>query len=519
MKHENKYHRSVVFCLVAVALLVLACSGQYDISDCKSSARPPRLYPDYSDIVIPPNIAPMNFVINEAGEKFVVDIYADSSSVIRLQSKSPRIVIPTRSWRHLLHRSVGRPIYFDIFVYTADEGWTRHQRVVNRVASAPIDHFLVYRFLRPNYTVQEEMTIRQRDLESYRESLIMTTKTISGCINCHSFNQGDPSQMLFHIRWGAAGMIVARQDEICKIDTRTEFNSSPAAYSSWHPNGRLAAFSVNKVFQFFHAADDSRDVIDLASDLILYDCDDNTVSIDAKISSPFYMETFPNWSPDGASLYFCRAPQLRADFDLEEGYRDIQYDLVRIPFEPDSKTWGEPETLVSAAETKLSCSHPRISPDGKYLLFCMVDYGNFPIFHSSADLYLLSLATGEIQRLAVNSDKPEGFHSWSSNSRWIVFTSKRDNGIFTRLYFSHVDESGVVHKPFILPIKEPRHYQTLFKSFSVPELIRRPIPYRAQQFIDAALDEHLERRAQLAPDTEILPRPDIDSTRTVTDFP
>ncbi|MBN1562033.1 hypothetical protein EH223_13250, partial [candidate division KSB1 bacterium] len=333
MKHKIKYHhRSIIYYLIAIAMSMLLCSWQYDMSDHMSSTRPPRLEPDYSDLVIPPNIAPMNFVILEAGEKFAVDIYADSSSAIRLRSRSPRIVIPARSWRHLLHRSVGRPIYFDIFVYTADQGWTKYQRITNRVAQEPIDRYLVYRFLRPNYTVQEEMQIRQRDLESHRESLIMTTKTTSACINCHSFNQGDPSQMLFHIRWGAAGTILVRQDEISKIDTRTEFNSSPAAYPSWHPNGKLAAFSVNKVFQFFHALDDSRDVIDLSSDLILYDIDHNTVSIDAKISSPLYMETFPNWSPDGASLYFCRAPQLRADFSLEEGYRDIQYDLVRIPF-------------------------------------------------------------------------------------------------------------------------------------------------------------------------------------------
>jgi IS1 family transposase len=514
-------HRLVVIChMIGICLLWLSCSGQYDISDYRSRVVLPRLEPDYSELTIPPNIAPMNFVIRETGEKFLVKIYADSAAVILLRSTSPRIVIPARPWRHLLQRSMGRAIYFDIFVYTADNGWEKYQRIVNRVAEEPIDRFLVYRFLRPNYTIQEEMTILQRNLESYSESVVMTTKTISACVNCHSFNQNDPSQMLFHIRWGgAAGTIIARDDEIAKIDTRTDFNQSPGAYPSWHPNGKTVAFSVNKVFQFFHAAGDSRDVIDLSSDLILYDIERNSVSIDAKISSPSFMETFPNWSPDGEHLYFCRAPQLQADFALDEEYRRIKYNLVRVSFDPETDQWGEIETLVSAAETNMSCSHPRISPDGNYLLFCMAEYGSFPIFHATADLYMMSLTTGEMRRLTINSKAPESYHSWSSNSRWIVFTSKRDNGVFTRLYFAYVDEAGIAHKPFILPIKDPRDYQMIFQSFSVPELIKRPIPFRTQQFINVAMDSQRGRKAQLAPDTEMLPRPDIDSTRTVTDYP
>ncbi len=503
----------------ATGLVLMSCSNSIDIDQYESVAANPNIEPDYSDIVIPPNIAPINFVVQEEGEHFFASIYADSGKVIRIQSKSPLLQIPENKWRALLDANRGKNIHYDVFVQR-DGIWYKYQSFTNRVAEEPIDRYLVYRFLRPNYTVQKEMNIRQRDLQSFDESLLMTTKTIAGCINCHSFSNNDPSNMLMHVRWGeAAGTLVAKNGNITKVDTRTEFNQGPGAYPSWHPNGRFVAFSVNKVYQFFHSLKESRDVIDLTSDLILFDTETNTVSIDEKISSPDFMETFPNWSPDGKYLYFCRTPQIKENFDLEQQYRKIKYDLVRIPFNAETGEWGDVETLVSAAKTGRSCSLPRTSPDGKFVLFSMADYGNFPIFRPSSDLYMLSLATKEFERLPINSDAPEGFHCWSSNSRWFVFTSKRDNGVFTRVYFSYVDDKGHTSKAFVLPQNDPQDYQSIFKAFSVPELITKPVKYTPQQFINVALDSARTIKAKLAPDTKMLPKVPTDSSRKSTDFP
>ena len=519
--NKRKYPAILLICsLISACILIFSRAGRFDISGHQTRAAAPRIEPDYSDLVIPPNIAPLNFIVQEKGERFVVEIYTDGDSAIRIESTSPKIQIPLKPWQSLLRRSRGGTLFFDVYAYTSVGGWIRYHSMTNRIAAEPVDRYLVYRYLRPNYTVQKEMNIRQRDLENYDETLVMTTKTNSGCVNCHAFKRHDPSSMLMHLRWGpAAGTLLAQNGTIVKIDTRTDFNPSPGAYPSWHPCGEVVAFSVNRVFQFFHAIDENRDVIDLSSDLIVYNIKSNTVSSHPDIASPSFMETFPAWSPGGEYLYFCRAPQLDPDFSLERDYRNIKYDLVRIAYDAESGHWGGIDTLITAAGTELSCSQPRVSPDGKHLLLCMSGYGSFPIFRPDADLYALSLDEKRLRRLNVNSDAPEGSHCWSSNSRWIVFASKRDNGLFTRLYISYMDEQGAFHKPFILPLKDPEDYQILMRTFSVPELIKEPVPFSARQFVDAALDPERERKAELDPGTRMMTTVPDSFGLATTDYP
>ena len=120
--------------------------------------------------------------------------------------------------------------------------------------------------------------------------------------------------------------------------------------------------------------------------------------------------------------------------------------------------FGTVDTICYVSDRGKSVSFPRISPDGRYLLFCMSDYGNFTIWHPETDLFLLDLTSGNISIPAINSNKTESYHSWSSTGRWIVFSSRRGDGLYTRLYLSYFDSLGVAHKPFILPQKKPGFY-------------------------------------------------------------
>jgi hypothetical protein len=254
-------------------------------------------------------------------------------------------------------------------------------------------------------------------------------------------------------------------------------------YTAWHPSGRIAAYSINKVRQFFHASGaEVRDVVDLDSALAYYLVEAATTKMVPGASDKQSLETYPAWSPDGRYLYYCAAPFLRTDRDQvpPERYSDVKYDLLRIGYDVEADQWGEPETVLSARETGLSILQPRISPDGKFLLFCMCRYGCFPVFQASSDLYMMDLATGDYARLDVNSRYSESWHSWSSNSRWIAFSSRRQGGFFTRCYLSFVDRTGKAHKPFVVPQSDPEFYDSLLKSISVPELITGPVPVPAE---------------------------------------
>jgi Tol biopolymer transport system component len=263
------------------------------------------------------------------------------------------------------------------------------------------------------------------------------------------------------------GVLIARDGDIKKIGARW-------GYTAWHPSGRLAVYSINKVRQFFHTGGlEVRDVVDLDSAIVCYHVDNNKVVCPPELSDKNRLETYPAWSPDGRYLYYCSGPILWQNRNIvpPDNYDKLKYDLRRIAYDHETDQWGKVETVLAADEIGLSILLPRISPDGRFLLFCMCKYGCFPVYQPSSDLYLMDLATGEYRKLAINSVYSESWHSWSSNSRWIAFSSKRRGGFLTRTYLSYVDENGRIHKPFILPQKDPTYYDSLLETFSVPELI------------------------------------------------
>jgi hypothetical protein len=101
----------------------------------------------------------------------------------------------------------------------------------------------------------------------------------------------------------------------------------------------------------------------------------------------------------------------------------------------------------------------------------------------------MELGTGQYHKLAINSRYSESWHSWSSNSRWIAFSSKRQGGLLTRTYFSYVDHTGTAHKPFVLPQKDPTYYDSLLETYSVPELVKGSIKVSQSSLARAARSE------------------------------
>lgn len=455
--------------------------------------RAPRLSPDYSGLLIPPNIAPLNFAIDEPDVlRHHVRIASPRGTPIEVTGTSGSVEVPLQPWRALLQANTGQAISLEIRVQGPDRKWRRFEPVTNTVSPDAIDGWLVYRLLRPVYNLYGPVGIYQRELGSYDERPLLENRNLEeGCINCHTFLQHRPERMALHIRHKGSGnpMLLIASNEVTRVD-------KTSGYLSWHPSGRLLAFSANRFALLFHTTGETRDLFDSVSDLGIYRVDSNLVVTPPAIARPDRLENWPSWSPDGRYLYFCSAPKLKI-----EHYKQVRYDLVRIPYDIDQDRWGEPEIVAAARDTLLSAAQPRVSPDGRWLLFCLAPYGNFPAYHAGSDLYIMDLATRQMRRLEINSDQSDSWHCWSSNSRWVVFSSKRRDGLFTRPYFSHVDAQGQFSKPFLLPQRDPRFYDSYLRTYNLPELIQSPVTVTPAELARGALNP----RHVLKPRTEAAP--------------
>jgi hypothetical protein len=458
--------------------------------------------PDYAGVTLPPNMAPLNFVVLDQGKRTDVRIESKRGRPILLSSRTGEIRIPIKAWRLLLEENRGESLSVFISMLTMKNQILHYRPIQNFIAEEKIDPFLVYRRIKQNFIVLGNMGIVQRNLENFDEATILDNSRMRNCMNCHSFCRNNPDRMLFHMRGApSAGMILAQNGKLEKINTATPFNPA-AAYAAWHPSGKWIAFSVNQVKQFFHATGYNRDVLDLSSNLILYDIAKHQVTASVPIASAGFMETAPEWSRDGETLYFCRAPQIARGTPIRECYRDIRYDLVRSPFDSATVSFGAVETVLGEKESGRSASFPRVSPDGRWILFCLAEYGHFPVHHPSSDLCVLDLKTGLWRPLEANSPASESAHSWSSNGRWISFSSKRGDGFYARPYISHFDSLGRASKPFILPHENPRQHGSDLYTYSIPELITGPVPYSGRDIFGTASDSTL-RHSMLDPAVQV----------------
>ena len=481
------------FLAFASAAAVLSSSlslGKVPLESATLLDQAPKITPDYTSTVIPPNIAPLNFRISENGRKYHVKIYSQNGPEIQITSKNPNIIIPKRSWSRLLKSNKNQSLFFDIFVKKQNGQWNQFKTVKNKIAPENIDPFLVYRKIHPVHSGWREMGIYQRNLQSYRESVVFENRFYRGlCLNCHSFANYKPDKMFIGTRGQKYGSttLLAQNSNVKKLDTKF-------GYTSWHPSGKLVVYSINKVRQHLHAAkNEIRDVFDLDSLLAYYRLNSSTIKTNPQIAKKDRLETYPSWSHDGKYLYFSSAPILWTDKNKipPDNYDKVKYDLVRISYDIQNDKWGQLQTILSADDTGLSILEPRPSPDGKWLLVTMCDYGCFPVYRKSSDLYLIDLKAAEesgifkYRKLDINSEQSESWHAFSSNSKWLAFSSKKKSHLFTRTFFSYIGQNGTVYKPFLLPQKDPQFYDSCLFTFTVPEFLTESVNLPPQKLQNA----------------------------------
>lgn len=449
----------------------------------------PVIHPAYEDsITIPYNIAPLNVAYEMEGQEFITELKAGERTLV-MRGKQTDWKI--KQWQELLSSAKGSSVELITYAKT-DKGWVKYCPIAWQVAEEPIDPYISYRIIAPSYVTYEDLSIRQRELASFDEQMIYNNMLISTdkdgqCINCHSYKNYKTDNMQFHARQYKGGTLLVTNDGVKKINLKTDSTISAGVYPAWHPTHDFIAYSINETGQSFHTKNNNKiEVQDLRSDLVLYDIKRNEVRFIEHDTLEW--EVFPTWSPDGKTLYYCSAHMEIQNHAQREGeiidrYKDFKYNIYRKTFDPETKSFGPSELVLDARGMNKSATFPRVSPDGRYLLFGLGEYGCFHIWHKDADLHMIDLTTMQFHDISeVNSSDVESYHAWSSNGRWMLYTSRRDDGGYTHLYIAYFDEQGRAHKPFLLPQRSPYFYDDYYKSYNVPEFMIEPVTITPQEF-------------------------------------
>lgn len=293
--------------------------------------------------------------------------------------------------------------------------------------------------------------------------------------------------MLLHFRILNAGTVILKDGKLSKVNTATKETLSAGIYPAWSPDGKFIAFSTGKLNPHLTTRNGKPiDVADRVSDIIIYDTEKNTVIKVPQLATDA-RENLPLWSPDGNWLHYTCAPEAKENDD--ESLLHSKYSLMRIEYDKLSLGWGKPDTVLNAEEIGKSISMPAISPDGKYMLCSMSDYGYFTIFHKQSDIYLINLETKDYKKLNLNSASAESYPKWSENGKWLVFSSKRMDNVYTRPFIAHIDADGNTSNSFVLPQKDPESYTMLLANYNRPELITGKVEVSPTEIRDVVFGE------------------------------
>lgn len=464
---------------IYLTLMLMLASCMKTVENPQVVNQQPAIFPDYIDVTIPVDIAPMDF--NAQSDKVeIIDVVVKGSKGGEMHVQGEFADFDIDEWHELTEQNEGGNLTFTVCMLE-DGKWTQYQPFAMHVSKYHLDDFgLTYRRIPPGYEVGGNIGIYQRDIHTFDEYAILQESAVPGqCMNCHTANQCRADQFLMHLRGDKGGTVIQNGTDQTWLNTKTDSTKANCGYSYWHPSGNYIASSINSIHQLFFVRAEKRiEVFDTMSDVLVIDTRTNELILDTLLQTKDF-ETYPVFSPDGKTLYYCSSKYCNIPLEYEKA----KYSLCQISFDEKTGTYGDHvDTLLNAQELDKSFTYPRPSYDGKWLMYGVSDFGNFPVNHKEADLWIMNVKTGEHRALTeVNSDDVDSFHNWSSNSHWFVFSSRRGDGMYNKAYIASIDDAGKVTKPFLLPQKNPRKfYNELFDSYNCPDFTKDKVDFDAR---------------------------------------
>ena len=482
--------RKFYYLIVIGCLLLTGCSSKP--TDVSIADQLPEIYPDYIGVTIPSDIAPLNF--NFADEDIDgVDVVVRGSKGGEISANGDWADFDIDDWQTLTKQNKGGKLTFTVCVEKGGQ-WTQYKDFDVYVSNDDIDEWgLTYRRIKPGYEVGGDIGIYQRDLRSFDEYAILTETVVPGrCFNCHTANRTNPNRITLQMRGEGGGTMIQKDGHQTWVETKTDSTKAAGSYSYWHPAGDYVALAVNSVHQSFFTGTGQRiEVYHKFSNVEVLDTRSNELILSPLLQTED-LEIFPAFSADGKWLYYSTSKPCRVPAEYEK----VKCSLCRIGFDAEKGQFGEVvDTLLNGPATDKSYVLARPSYDGRWLMYSVSSRGNFPVSQNDADLWLMDLNTGESRELTeVNSSQSESFHNWSDNSRWFVFSSKREDGMYTKLYLASIDDKGRVSKPFLLPQRNPRkYYRELMDAYNCPDFTKTKVELDAHEAYRQVFDNKREQ--------------------------
>ncbi len=323
---------------------------------------------------------------------------------------------------------------------------------------------------------------------------------IHTCANCHSFSLDGKTlgldvdgphndKGLYAILPVSRRMSIRNQDVISwkTFRNQKEDDKRIGFMSQVSPDGRYVVTATQveyyvanfKDYRFLQVFYPTRGI------LAWYDRERGKMQALPGADDPRYVHANAVWSPDGSYLVFVRAaardsyPEGRklAEHANDPNEVQIQYDLYRIPF--NGGKGGTPEPIAGASHNGMSNSFPKISPDGRWIVF--VECRNGQLMRPDGQLYIVPAAGGEARRMRCNTPLMNSWHSFSPNGRWMVFASK-SRSPYTRLFLTHLDEDGNDSPAILIENSTAAN-----RAVNIPEFVN--IPPGGMESMDAPATE------------------------------
>ena len=167
----------MILTILAVVLPLFcqtACCRWYDTAVQSDDA--PSIFPDYKEVTVPCNIAPLNFMV-EGADRILALFICNGTSVLEVKGPKGILDIPQKKWREMLEESKGGEIEVEVSVWNDDypQGIS-YKPFTIRVSEDEIDAWVAYRLVEPGYVSWRQLGIYQRDLTSFREKAIVTNR-------------------------------------------------------------------------------------------------------------------------------------------------------------------------------------------------------------------------------------------------------------------------------------------------------------------------------------------------------